>query len=137
MKYPKLIDWFRKIYSTIVVKYEKICTNPANGLRNSNNKTTDGGSGGGGQVKGGGSVRGSIARVNSKTAPARLEGFDEEEDEENLLFKVIFCPNNLYFLSVPSMENLCQDLWPSDVTYCEFTLQLICTFKIMRGASSL
>ena len=74
---------------------KKICTNPANGLRNSNNKTTDGGSGGGGQVKGGGGVRGSIARVNSKTAPARLEGFDEEEDEENLLFKVIFCPNNL------------------------------------------
>ena len=29
-----------------------------------------------------------IARVNSKTAPARLEGFDEEEDEDNALFKV-------------------------------------------------
>ena len=33
---------------------------------------------------------GSIARVNSKTAPARLEGFEEEEaDEDNALFKVL------------------------------------------------
>ena len=41
---------------------------------------------------------GSIARVNSKTAPARLEGFEEEEaEEDNALFKVhkktfVVCP---------------------------------------------
>ena len=29
-------------------------------------------------------------RVTSKTAPARLEGFDDENDESNALFKVFF-----------------------------------------------
>ena len=29
-------------------------------------------------------------RVTSKTAPARLEGFEDENDESNALFKVFF-----------------------------------------------
>ena len=48
---------------------------------------------------------GSIARVNSKTAPARLEGFEEEEaDEDNALFKVLnqVLITDLYCLYVSS-----------------------------------
>ena len=54
-------------------------------------------------------------RVTSKTAPARLEQLDSEDDEDNILFKVLtnrtfrsalFCMHDNLFYNLPLFVNI-------------------------------
>ena len=45
-------------------------------------------------------------RVTSKTAPARLEGFDDENDESNALFKVFFPSKKIKYIPLEKISAL-------------------------------
>ena len=63
----------------------KIKAGSFNGFASINGSSA--GNGNGGDVTSG--QTGSKNRSSSKTAPARLEGFEDENDDDNALFKVV------------------------------------------------